>query len=66
MSTNERRKGESIDALLRRFKRNVKNDGKLQELRQRERFEKPSEVKKRKQKAAEKRTKTQQQADELT
>ncbi len=66
MSTNERKKGESIDALLRRFKRKVKNDGKLQELRRREYFEKPSEEKKRKAKAAAQRTKTQQQADELT
>ncbi len=66
MSKDERKKGESIDALLRRFKRKVKNDGKLQELRRREFFEKPSDVKKRNAKAAERRTKTQQQADELT
>ncbi len=60
-----RKPGESIDALLRRFKKKVKLDGKLQELRLREFFEKPCEVKKRKQKAAQRRTRIQQQADEL-
>ena len=61
-----RKPGESLDALLRRFKKRVKNDGKMQELRRREYFEKPCEERKRKQKAAERRTKIQQQADELS
>lgn len=61
-----RKPGESLDALLRRFKKKVKHDGKLQELRRREYFEKPCEERKRKQKAAERRTKIQQQADELS
>lgn len=66
MAEQKRRQGESIDALLRRFKKQVKMDGKLQKLRQKEYFEKPSEEKKRKAKAAERRTRIQQKADELT
>ena len=66
MPKHDRKPGESLDALLRRFKKRVKNDGTLVELRKREYFEKPSEERKRKAKAAERRTKVQQQADELT
>ena len=66
MAKQERKPGESIDALLRRFKKQVKLDGKLQQLRQKEYFEKPSEERKRKAKAAERRTRIQQKADELT
>lgn len=42
------RDGESIDRLLARFKRAVNHDGVLKELRKRERYEKPSEKKRRK------------------
>ncbi|MBG90294.1 MAG: 30S ribosomal protein S21 [Actinobacteria bacterium] len=65
MAKQEKRPGESIDSMLRKFKRKVKNEGTLQELRSREHFEKPSETKKRRAKAARRRTEIQQQADEL-
>ena len=66
MAKQEKRPGESIDSVLRKFKRKVKNEGTLQELRKREYFEKPSEEKKRRKKAAERRTRMQQMADELS
>ena len=65
MAKQERRSGESIDSMLRKFKRKAKNEGKLQELRSREFFETGSEEKKRKQKSAVRRTKMQQREDEL-
>ncbi|RAP38190.1 30S ribosomal protein S21 [Candidatus Marinamargulisbacteria bacterium SCGC AAA071-K20] len=65
MAKQEKRPGESIDSVLRKFKRKLKNEGTLQELRSREYFEKPSEEKKRKEKAAKQRTRQQQRADEL-
>ena len=65
MAKQEKRPGESIDSVLRKFKRKLKNEGTLQELRSREYFEKPSEEKKRKVKAAKQRTRQQQRADEL-
>ena len=65
MAELKKRKGESIDSLLRKFKRQVKNEGTLQALKMREHFEKPSEEKKRLQKAAERRTKNQQLKDEF-
>ncbi len=37
--------GENIDSLLRRFKKSVERSGVLQELRKRERYQKPSELK---------------------
>ncbi len=46
MTIQHRRKGESIDAMLRKFKRKVKNDGTLQEVRSREFFENNTESKK--------------------
>jgi len=36
MTYQERRKGESIDQMLKRFKRGVKNSGVLQDLRAKE------------------------------
>ena len=65
MAKQERRPGESIDSMLRKFKRKQKNEGTIQELKSREFFEKPSEAKKRRKKAAEKRTRNQQEADKL-
>jgi len=65
MTRQDKRPGESIDSLLRKFKRKVRTDGTLQELRGREHFEKPSEKKKRTQKAAERRTYLQQKSDKL-
>ena len=65
MAKQEKRPGESIDSVLRKFKRKLKNEGTLQELRNREYFEKPSEKKKRQVKAAVRRTRSQQRKDEL-
>ena len=65
MVFQEKKPGESIDSVLRKFKRKVKNAGILQDLRKREYFEKPSEEKKRKEKAAQRRTRQQQRAEEL-
>jgi small subunit ribosomal protein S21 len=65
MAKQERRSGESIDSMLRRFKKDIKREGTLIEYKKREFFEKPSEVKKRKLKAAQKRSRQQQKANEL-
>ena len=66
MAKQEKRPGESIESVLRKFKKKVKIEGTLQDLRSREFFEKPSDVKKRRRKAAARRTRMQQQADELS
>jgi small subunit ribosomal protein S21 len=65
MTYQERKKGESIDQMLRKFKRKVKTSGVLQNLRSKEFFEPPSDTKKRKFKAAVRRNQQQQRADEL-
>ncbi|MBT4552072.1 30S ribosomal protein S21 [bacterium] len=65
MVKQERRPGESIDSMLRRFKKDIKREGTLLEYKKREFFEKPSDIKKRKLKAAKKRARLQQKANEL-
>ncbi len=65
MAKQEKRPGESIDSMLRKFKKKVKFEGTLQSLKDREYFEKPSDVKKKRHKAAVRRTRIQQQADQL-
>lgn len=50
------RQGESIDELLRRFKKVVEQSGILSDYRKKERYEKPSVKQKRKQAAAIKRS----------
>jgi len=65
MAETEKKPGEPIDAALRRFKRKVKDENIIQELRKREHYEKPSERKQRKRKAAKKRTRQQQRANDL-
>ena len=65
MTKQDRRDGESLDSLLRKFKRKVKNDGKLNILRAKERYEKPSEKKKKDLQAAKRRTYNQQLQDKL-
>jgi len=65
MVTQDKKPGESIDSVLRKFKKKVKDEGVLFELKRREYFEKPSEEKQRKAKAAKRRTFLQQKADEL-
>lgn len=64
MAKFEKRPGESLDSILKKFKRKVKEEGTLQELRRREYFEKPSDEKKRQQKAAKRRTFLQQKSEE--
>ena len=65
MATQERRPGESIDSVLRKFKRKMKNEGTIRELKKREYYEKPSDSKKRKAKAAKRRTQNQQIESDL-
>ena len=65
MTYQERKEGESIDQMLRKFKRKVKTSGVLQEVRSKEFYEPPSDTKKRKLKAAVRRTRQQQRAEEL-
>ena len=65
MSKHEKKPGESFESLMRRFKRRVKSDGTLKALRDRERFEKPSEKKKKTLRAAQRRTYLQQKQDEV-
>lgn len=57
MSTTTVRKNENLEDALRRFKRSVLKAGTLQELRKRERYEKPSVKAKKKSEAARKRKK---------
>ena len=64
MVTQEKREGESFDSVLRKFKRRVKNEGTLQEYRAREFYEKPSDEKKRKNKAAKRRNYRTQREDD--
>ena len=66
MAKQEKKPGQSIDQMLRSFRRKVKTEGTLQALRGKEHFEKPSDVKKRKLQAAQRRTRQQQKADELS
>ena len=61
----DKRPGESLESLLKRFKRRVKNDGTLLEYKSRERFEKPSEKRKRELKSAKQRTKQAQRFSEI-
>ena len=48
MTTVRRRDNESIEDALKRFKREIRKVGTLRDARKHERYEKPSEVKKRK------------------
>lgn len=42
---DERRKDESFESMLRRFKKQIEHDGILREVRERKHYEKPSERK---------------------
>ena len=48
MTTVRRRDNESIEDALKRFKREIRKVGTLRDARKHERYEKPSEIKKRK------------------
>lgn len=63
MAEFKRHPDEPIEKVLRKFKRKVKEEGILLEVKNREFFEKPSIVKKRNKKAAERRNKSQQARD---
>ncbi|MEI7942507.1 MAG: 30S ribosomal protein S21 [Candidatus Riflemargulisbacteria bacterium] len=63
MAEFKRNPDEPIEKVLRKFKRKVKEEGILLELKSREFFEKPSIVKKRNKKSAVRRNKTQQAKD---
>lgn len=65
MVSQEKRKGETIDQMLRKFKRKVKDEGVLTDFKNREFFEKGSETKKKNLKAAQRRTRLQQREDRL-
>jgi small subunit ribosomal protein S21 len=54
---------DSIDKLLRKFKRQVKDEGVLDNLRSREFYEKPSEKRKREEEAAKRRNWSRQQEE---
>lgn len=58
--------GEYIDKALRRFKKKIKDSGILQELRERECYEKPSMMRKRKKAAAANRQKKYQDSQKLS
>ena len=51
----KRRQHESIDEALRRFRRKVRKSGLMQQLRQRNSYEKPSDIRRRKRRIAERR-----------
>ncbi|MFD1904789.1 30S ribosomal protein S21 [Paenibacillus rhizoplanae] len=53
--TKVRKKNETIDAALRRFKRSIAKDGVLAEVKKRKHYEKPSVKRKKKSEAARKR-----------
>lgn len=65
MAKQEKKPGESIDSVLRKFKRKIKDEGIMIELRKREFYEKPSDKRKRKAKAAKRRTIQQQRSYDL-
>ena len=49
------KENESLDSALRRFKRQVARDGKIEEVKKKEHYEKPSVKRKKKSEAARKR-----------
>ena len=64
-SKQERGKDDSFEAMMRKFKRKVRNSGDLRKLRDKEFYEKPSDKRKKVLKAAQRRTYLQQQEDKL-
>ena len=57
----QKRKGESTDSLMRRFKSDIKKDGVLKKYREKSEYKKPSEIRKERRETARKRTQAQQQ-----
>ena len=64
MAHSTKRPNEPIDKVLRRFKKMVKEEGILLEVRSREFYEKPSDAKKKKDQAAARRIKAKQKDEE--
>jgi len=64
MAETEKRPGESIDRVLRRFKRKLKDEGVMDEIKKREYYEKPSELRKKRENAAKRRIVRQQRMDQ--
>lgn len=60
-----RHKNESFDSLMRRFKKSVEKSGLLNDVRDREFYEKPSETRKRAKAAAVKRTQREQSENRI-
>ena len=65
MVRQDKKKGESVESLLKKFKRKVKSEGTLQEFRRREHFEKPSVRKQRERSAAVNKTRMEHRQNEL-
>lgn len=64
MAEFQRRPNESLEKVLRKFKKKVKEEGILDEVRSREFYEKPSEIKKKRDRAANRRNKVKQAQEE--
>lgn len=60
------RQGESVQEAVRRFRKIVERSGMKREMRRRERYEKPSDVKRRAKNRAIRRSKAQQKAEGRT
>ena len=65
MAYQEKKEGESFESMFKKFKREVKRNGILPQLRSKEFFESKSEKRKKEKKSAQQRTRSQQRADEL-
>jgi len=63
MSEVERRKGESLEKALRKFKTRLRREGVLDEIRKKEFYEKPSERRRKKEDQARRREQKRQQKD---
>ncbi len=63
MAEVERRSDESIDKALRRFKRQLKDEGTLDDLRRHEFYIKPTDARKEREKKARIRSRRQQQEE---
>ncbi len=64
-SVKLKHENEHFEALFRRFKRAVEKDGIIQEVRNRERYEKPSSIRKRARAAARKRYQRQTESSQV-
>ncbi|MCX5751533.1 MAG: 30S ribosomal protein S21 [Candidatus Saganbacteria bacterium] len=63
MADVERRQGESIEKVLRKFKMSLRKEGLLDEIRKREFYEKPSQRRRKKEATAKMKEHKRQQSD---